>query len=81
MEKIQRLNLVAYPTTEKNDKDRSELDSALWYSSTNVCEFNEPLNCITEHGLYFGTSDEREPKFCPFHYFQNTGYTIEPIKA
>lgn len=58
--------------------DGDKLDCALWESEKNICEFNhehqpDPSDtngeCDTS-GHYYGTSDEREPKFCARHFYQ-----------
>ncbi len=74
--KIQDLNLIAFI---KGDKENSELNCAMYHDNENLCECKDG-DCITENGLYFGTGDEREPQFCPFHYFKDTGYKIEPLE-
>ncbi len=33
-----------------------------------------------KNGLYFGTQDSREPKFCPRHFFADDTYSLEPIQ-
>jgi len=76
MKYIQHLEkLTAYID---GDKENSELDVAIFYSDTNQCECQDPNGtpCVTYHGFYFGTGDEREPKFCPTHYFSNLGYKV-----
>lgn len=60
---------------EKDDP----IDCIVFESKENICEFNDPLN-VTQFdslgdcdnsGYYYGTSDEREPKFCARHFYQN----------
>lgn len=76
MKLIQTIDkLTTYPV---GDRD-SDLDVAIWHSDTNACEFHEE-GCLTHHGIYFGTSDSREPKFCPLHYFGETGYVLEVVE-
>lgn len=69
------------------DKENTELDIAIWQADSNICELHDPQHmtqvpdtgeCLTTHGIYFGTSDGREPKFCPAHFFSDLGYKIEP---
>lgn len=57
----------------------SELDCGMWWSDVPACEFDDE-NCLNSCGLYFGTMDSREPKFCAYHFFSmDMGYKIEPI--
>ena len=74
---VQLLNLVSYIDGDRED---SELDAAMFWSKTNICEVQDPVagGCVTLNGLYFGTSDSHEPKFCPAHYFGDLGYKIVP---
>lgn len=77
---IQKLDLASYIP---GDRENSEVDSAMYFSEEFICEMAdggpaEAYSCITHNGLYFGTSDEREPKFCPRHYFEHNGYRLEP---
>lgn len=82
MKILQSLNLTAYLP---EDRENSEIDVAMWHSDENICALKDDAavtqfdgtDCITKHGIYFGTSDSREPKFCPAHYFGDLGYTIE----
>ena len=73
---IQRLNLTSFLSGEK---ETSSLDVAMWRAQENVCELADQGACVTEHGYYFGTSDSREPKFCPAHFFGDLGYELEPV--
>src|SRR3954468_20597220 len=45
---------------------------AVWWSVTNICDENGLGHgrCDTACGLYYGTSDMREGKFCPRHYYE-----------
>ena len=74
MKLIQHLNLKAYIEGEQN----SDLDVAMFWSSDNICEMSNPENdCITMNGLYFGTPDKHETKFCPKHFFSaEDGYKL-----
>ena len=45
------------------------LDCALWQSDTTICEFNAAGEHCDPSGLYYGTTDEREPKFCARHFY------------
>ena len=79
MKKIQDLNIIAFLP---EDRDNSELDVAMWQSDSNICECQGDgghLECQTRDGIYFGTSDSREPKFCPAHFFGDTAYQLAPI--
>ena len=75
MKKIQDLKLIAFLP---EDKEGSMLDVAMWFSAKNLCERQEEAACITKNGIYFGTTDSVEPKFCPLHFFADDAYTIEP---
>jgi len=47
------------------------LSVALWKSDKNVCEYSkDSTNCDTS-GLYYGTDDVDEPKFCARHFYMN----------
>ena len=74
MKFIQELKLQAFL---KEDKENSILNCGLWYSEINQCEQRDK-ECITTHGIYFGTTDNTEPKFCPLHFFKDSAYTLEP---
>lgn len=41
----------------------------LFESEENICELIHHSGCDTS-GRYYGTEDEREPKFCARHYYQ-----------
>ncbi len=49
----------------------------LWQSDTNICEFSfarmpEPTDVVRAcdpSGLFYGTCDAREPKFCARHFY------------
>ena len=45
-------------------------DCALWQSDENICDLraSEPGVCDPS-GLYYGTTDSREPKFCGRHFY------------
>ena len=75
MKKIQDLKLIAFLPF---DKDNSILDVAVWYSGDNICTREEEGGCITKNGIYFGTTSDLEPTFCPLHFFADDAYTIEP---
>jgi hypothetical protein len=74
MKKVQDLKLTAFLP---EDKENSSLDTAMWYSNENLCERADEGGCITKNGLYFGTQDSREPKFCPRHFFGDDAYSLE----
>lgn len=78
MKYLQLLNLEARLPDEKEGEG---LDCAMFHSPENICELQDTHDCITDNGLYFGTSDSREPKFCPRHYFTGTGYTLHTKKS
>jgi hypothetical protein len=43
----------------------------LWQSNENICEFqDDPPNACDPSGLFYGTTDSREPKFCARHFYQ-----------
>lgn len=43
---------------------------ALWSCNSNACEFIEERNCDTS-GIYYGTEEKIEPKFCARHFYQH----------
>lgn len=50
------------------------LDCIVYKSAKNVCEFQNDqfkMGLCDTSGHYYGTSDEREPKFCARHFYQN----------
>lgn len=52
--------------------DQDTTDCALWTDNENLCEYQTDLKagiCDTS-GMFYGTSDEREPKFCARHFYQ-----------
>jgi len=71
--------------------DGDELTCGLWKSDENICEYNDPQQatrfdgageCDTS-GLYYGTDNAIEPKFCARHFYQfvvdgdgKTNYTL-----
>lgn len=59
--------LKVIPFFSKLDDDY--LDIAIWESDENICDLVEPSRKCTNTTEYFGTSDSREPKFCPHHFF------------
>lgn len=59
----------------EGETTENEFLVAIFYSSENICDLLDS-DCITFHGIYFGTDDEREPKFCPRHYFEENGYKL-----
>jgi hypothetical protein len=79
MRKIQDLDLIVYLP---DDPEGSALDSALWHDDENICELSDDNHqqCVVEFGFFFGTTDSREPKFCPAHFFTGLGYKIKPSK-
>ena len=61
--------------------DGQEIEVFVREHDKNVCEFVGDDVC-DESGLYYGTSDEREPMFCPKHFYQkvvghNSGYELK----
>lgn len=54
-----------------HDPTQPGLDVWLWQSPENLCELDgsDQGRCDTTAGLYYGTGDEREPKFCPRHFY------------
>ena len=77
MKKIQDLKLAAFLP---EDAENSALDTAMWQSNQNLCERADEGQCITKNGIYFGTPDSHEPKFCPRHFFQDDAYSLKPIE-
>ena len=71
VEDMRLLQILPYNTVINGD---DELDVALWHSNRNICEMNTSQHtdglCDTS-GLYYGTSDSREPKFCARHFYQS----------
>lgn len=66
--------------------DDSEFSVAAWESPKNICDIDDSSCLVT--GLYFGTDDSREPKFCPRHYFLDivsgdghSNYNLVPIRS
>jgi hypothetical protein len=65
--------------------DGNETPCQLWQSDNNECEFQTDSSaglCDTS-GMYYGTDDLREPKFCARHFYQRvvsgngvTNYTL-----
>jgi hypothetical protein len=56
-----------------SELDDSQTDCGLWESETNVCEFQGERGTVgacDTSGLYYGTTDSREPKFCARHFYQ-----------
>lgn len=67
----------------EGQEEDTKIDSAMWYLDpklSNQCELQAEGGCVIDFGFYFGTSDSREPKFCPAHYFTGNGYVIKEIK-
>jgi hypothetical protein len=67
------LQILPYSSIINGDE---ELDCALWHSSTNICErqpttVDDSTGLCDTSGLYYGTSDSREPKFCARHFYQS----------
>jgi hypothetical protein len=50
--------------------DDSITDCALWQSEENICDLKKNGVC-DDSGYYYGTSDDREPKFCARHFYQD----------
>ena len=54
--------------------DEQPLDATMYQATPEIdgetfhCEYAETI--CTSFDIMFGTSDEREPKFCPYHYFK-----------
>jgi len=66
----------------EGEEDDTKLDSAMWYLDPkmgNQCERNFNGGCVFDFGIYFGTSDSRDPKFCPAHYFTGGGLKIKVV--
>lgn len=55
-----------------SELDGDKLPVALWQSDENVCELKPEVSTPEEDcqgTMFFGTEDEREPKFCAYHFF------------
>ena len=52
--------------------DEDVLDCGLWQSETNECEFHndKKVGKCDDSGYYYGTTSEREPKFCARHFYE-----------
>ena len=52
--------------------DTEETLCQLWQSDNNVCEFqtDAAVGLCDTSGIYYGTDDSREPKFCARHFYQ-----------
>ena len=50
--------------------DNIKLEVGLWKAQQNQCELAERSNC-DDSGLYYGTLDQMEPKFCARHFYQD----------
>lgn len=56
-----------------SELDWNKFDTAVYQSSKNVCEFQSSQDQdgkCDPSGHYYGTSDEREPKFCARHFYR-----------
>ena len=64
------LKLLPFESKLNSDK----LDVGLWQrenSDLDICEFwnDKEVGVCDTSGLYYGTSDENEPKFCARHFY------------
>ncbi len=73
---VQKLDLVSY---EWRDRENTECDVAMYHSKENACEMQDEV-CTTHSGLYFGTTNPTEPKFCSAHFFSGGMYQFDVIK-
>ncbi len=55
----------------QSELDDQRLECGIWQSDANVCELQSDVAgaCDTS-GLYYGTNDERETKFCARHFYR-----------
>lgn len=53
---------------EEHDPDRPRFTVCLYHCPRNICECKDDDGCETKIGVYVGTDDPFEPKFCPHHY-------------
>lgn len=72
VEDMRLLQILPYNSVINGD---DESDVALWHSNTNICErqpttLDDSTGLCDTSGLYYGTSDSREPKFCARHFYQ-----------
>jgi len=66
-----------------HDPDSPSLLVCLFHCARNICECRDEGECQTTLGLYFGTEDPFEPKFCLNHYQKmhtppNNAYVLIP---
>ena len=61
------IKLLPYVSTY----DGQEHEVALWESDKNECEYNNEDGKCDTSGLYYGTGDSHEPKFCARHFYQS----------
>ena len=51
---------------------QDKTDCGLWRSADNICELrDDSLNVCDPSGLFYGTTDSREPTFCARHFYQH----------
>lgn len=66
--------ITKLPFESFGQDDDFGLDCVVYKSPKPVCEFTtepEKMGLCDDSGHYYGTSDEREPKFCARHFYQN----------
>jgi hypothetical protein len=54
-----------------SELDGEKFECVLWQADENICDVRELADsyCDTS-GSFYGTGDEREPKFCARHFYQ-----------
>ena len=68
----------------EHDPDRPQFTVCLYHCPWNICEFRDEGGCEKMIGVYVGTDDPFEPKFCPHHYQAmhtppNNAYNLVPM--
>lgn len=47
-------------------------DCAIWQSGEHICELKDDGRGVCDpSGLFYGTTDSREPKFCARHFYMD----------
>ena len=54
----------------RDGEEPTYFEIGLWRSKANECDdLGEATPCETTAGIFYGTSDARDPKFCPRHFY------------
>lgn len=59
---------VALTNSDGTKNQDSELDAAVFTADENICEMKQS-GCCDTCGMYYGSSNEADPKFCAKHYY------------